>query len=146
VAALIVDMRQLPFGARISDSFIELLRRQIVKAHREMPGASPCLCAQENLDYQALSRGEAQALRFDLSKVQKIVPVNRLARPVRLPKRVISKQRLWVLRFDRREHSADATFNIDGMQLHISKRAQAELKDAAIFSVLGEIVVKYVRI
>ncbi len=138
------DMRQLSFGARISDSFIELLRRQIIQAHREIPGASPCLCAQA--DNQALSREEAHALRIDLSKVQKIVPVNRLARPARLPKRVIRKQRAWVLHFDRREHSADTTFNIDGMKLHVSKRAQAELKDAVIFSVLGKIVVKHARI
>ncbi len=94
-----------------------------------------------------MSRAEPEAMRIDLSKVQKIVPVNRLARTAKLPKRGIGRrQRVWVLRFDKREHPDDATFKIDGMQLHISKRAQAELKHATLFSAFDKIVVKYDRI
>jgi hypothetical protein len=57
-----------------------------------------------------------------------------------------SRERIWALRFEKYQHPAEATFNIDGMQLHISKRAQAELKNATLFCVFGKIVVKYARI
>jgi hypothetical protein len=138
-------MRDLSFGARISDSFVELLRRQIVMAHRQMPGTSPCLCAEEKPNDPTVSRGGPQAIRIDLSKDPKIIPVNRLVPPTSPKRAVTSKERVWVLRFGF-QHPAQDTFNIDGMQLHISKRAQAELKGARLFCVFGEIVVKYVRI
>jgi hypothetical protein len=140
-------MRELPFGARISDSFVEFLRRQIVKAHREMPGTSPCLTAYEKAHDQTVSCGARQATRIDLFKDPKFVPINRLAPPAPHPKRpMIRNERVWLLVFDKHKHPVEATFNIDGMQLHISKRVQAELKNAKIFCVYGNIVVKHVHI
>jgi hypothetical protein len=92
-----------------------------------------------------VGRGGPQAVRIDFSKDPKIIPVNRLAPPTPPKRAMTSKERVWVLRFHFK-HPAEDTFNIDGMQLHISKRVQAELKSAMLFCVFGQIVVKYVRI
>jgi hypothetical protein len=67
-----------------------------------------------------------------------------LAPPTPPKRTAISRRRVWLLRFDF-QHPAEDAFNIDGMQLYVSKRAQAELKGARLFCVFGEIVVKYAR-
>jgi hypothetical protein len=45
--------------------------------------------------------------------------------------------------FRGRKHHPKTTFDIDGLQLHISRQAQTELKGATILVVNDRIVVKY---
>ena len=129
-------MIELPFGARISVSFLHLLRRSAAKAHKESPGTEPFLCAEERVDYQ---RSSSSAARVDFSKEAEIIPTNRLTqpRPAAQPA-TLRKERFWVLRFEKRTQ-AGATFEICGMCLHVSKNAQAELKGGTLYSALYKI-------
>jgi hypothetical protein len=125
----------------MSVSFLHLLRRKIAKALPESPGAVPCLCAEERVEYQRSSSSRA---RVDFSKDADIVPGNRLAPPERATQPVVlSKDRFWVLRFKKLAHSAATTFEVCGMRLHISKKAQVELKGATLYSALDKILVRY---
>ena len=150
-------MRELPFGARIADSFVKKLKWETVKARDGSPGVLPCLCAEER---QRQIWPQKQAQRIDFEKRPEIPGVNRLAPPA--PSRVeLIKERVWVIRFEKRmirvthalRHAAEVfrgpkpqpktTFDIDGVELHISRQAQAELKGATILVVNDRIVVKY---
>ncbi len=138
-------MRELPFGARIADSFVKKLKWETVKANEESPGALPCLCVEEIRRHQTLGAREPQLRRIAFEEGPEIPPVNRLVPPAPPPVMLI-KERVWRLAFDRRKHNPEATFEIDGLELHISKRAQAELKGATIRVVSDRIVVTYENI
>ena len=131
-------MIELAFGARLSVSFLHLLRRSIA---RESPGTEPRLCAEERVDYR---RSGSSGARVDFSKAAKIIPTNRLAQPSPATwPAILSKKRSWVLRFEKPTHQAEATFEVCGMRLHISKKAQAELKGGTLYSALDKIYVRY---
>jgi hypothetical protein len=134
-------MRELPFGARISDSFVDMLKRETAKAKADMLEVLPCLCAQETQHYEAVGRGEPQPRRIDFEEVPETVPTNRLA-PRTLPLMLV-RERVWVLCFDKGKHPPEATFNIDGLELHISEGAQAELKGATLSALDEKIVATY---
>jgi len=138
-----VEEIELPFGARISVSFLHFLTRSTAKAHKESPGTEPCLCADERVDYR---RSSSSGARVDFSKDAEILPTNRLAQPSPATQpATLSKERFWVLRFQKPTHQAEATFEVCGMPLHISKKAQAELKGGTLYSALDKIYVRYER-
>ncbi len=138
-----VEEIELPFGARISVSFLHFLRRSTAKAQKESPGTEPRLCAEERVDYRRSSSGGA---RVDFSKDVEIFPTNRLAQPSPPTQpATLSKERSWVLRFERPAHEAETTFEVCGVRLHISKKAQVELKGGTLYSALDKIYVKYER-
>src|SRR5690242_12767742 len=124
-------MRELPFGARITDAFVKKLKWESARANEELPGALPCLCVEEQKRYLTVRGKSAAVERIDFEKGPEIPPTNRLvsAKPS-LP--IVVKERVWVLLFDRRPHPPEATFEIDGLELHISRLAQAELKGATV--------------
>jgi hypothetical protein len=134
-------LRELPFGARISDSFVKKLKWETAKASEDSPGALPCLCIEQR--QRCETRRESQAKRLDFDKGLEIPPINRLIRPT--PHSTFIKERVWVLCFKTRKHSPKAIFEIDGVELHISERAQAELRGATILVVNDKIVVTYER-
>ena len=123
-----MDMRRLPFGARISEEFIEHLKRATAKARAESPEVLPCLWVEEKQRYEYLAGAGPQTMRIDLEKSTEIAPVNGLA-PGTRPAMLI-KERICVLNFDTRAYKPEATFNIDGLQLHVPQEAQAELRGA----------------
>ena len=136
-------MRELPFGARISDSFVKKLKWETDKANEEWPGMLPCLCVEEKQRHETLGGKKQQARPVNLfQQPAEISPVNRLVPPTPPPAMLI-KERVWVLCFDKRKHPPETTFEIDGLELHISERAQAELKRATLRVVNDEIVVTY---
>lgn len=134
---------ELPFGARISVSFLHFLRRSTAKAHKVSPGTEPRLCAEERVDY---GRSSSSGARVDFSKDAEVFPTNRLAppSPVNQPA-ALSKERFWVLRFEKPAHQAEATFEVCGVRLHISKKAQMELTGGTLYSALDKIYVIYER-
>ena len=124
-------MRELSFGARISDSFVKKLKWETAKATDESPGVLPCLCVEERQRQQNLDCNERQSKRIDIAEEPEIPTVNRLVPPT--PSRVmLIKERVWVLRFEKWRHPPKAIFEIDDVDLHISERAQAELKGSII--------------
>lgn len=148
-------MRELPFGARIADSFVEMLKWETLKARDKSPGVQPCLCIEER---QRHVWPQEQAKRIDFEKRPDVPSVNRLAPPAR-PRVELVKERAWVLRFDKRmtralqntaealrgrKHRPKTTFEIDdGLVLRVSERAQAQLKGSTIEVVNDTIVVTY---
>src|SRR4029077_14237117 len=106
-----MGMRELPFGARISDSFVKKLKWDTIKANEESPGVLPCLCVEEIRRYQALGRREPEGKRIDFEEGPEIPAINRLVPPTPPPVMLI-KERVWVLYFDRRKHPPEATFEI----------------------------------
>ena len=149
-----MSMRELPFGARIADSFVKKLKWETLKARDESPGVLPCLCHQEK---QRHVRTQAQAKRIDFEQRSTIPGVNRLVPPAS-PRAVLIKERVWVLCFDKRMTRAlrqaaevfrgrkdrpKTTFEIDGLKLHVSEQAQAKLKSSTIRVVNDKIVVAY---
>ena len=136
-------MRELPFGARISDSFVKKLKCETAKANEEWQGVLPCLCAEEEQRYESLGGTEQEERPVDLfQEGPEIPPVNRLVPPAPPPGMLI-RERVWVLYFDKRKHPPEATFEIDGLVLHISDQTQAELRGATLRVVDDKIVVKY---
>lgn len=141
-------MRELSFGARISDSFVKKLKWETAKAIDESPGVMPCLCTEERTFHQYCdgNEGQSKSKRIDITQQPEIPAVNRLVRPRRTsPRAMIIRERAWVLLFHRRRPSPDAIFEIDGIELHISKGAQAELKGAVVKAVNDRIVVMHDR-
>ena len=135
-------MIELPFGARISVSFLHLLRRSTAKAQQLSPGTEPCLCAEERVDDRGSSSG---APRVDFSKPPQVFPTNRLAQPdPPTQPATVRKDRSWVLRFVE-PAQAETAFEVCGMLLHISRKAQAELKGGTLYSALDKIYVRYER-
>jgi hypothetical protein len=135
-------MRELPFGARISESFVKKLKWETARASEESPGVLPCLCVEETQRHKHLGRRGPHVGRIEFEKGTEIPPINRLA-PSAWPAVMLIKERVWTLYFDSREHPPEATFEIDGVELHIPAQAQAELKGATILVVNDKIVVKY---
>ena|ERR1041385_70923 len=138
-----MSMRELPFGALISDSFVKKLKWETAKANEEWSGVLPCLCVEEKQRLEAVGEKQQHSRPVDLfQQIPEIPPINRLV-PNKTAPSVLIKERVWVLFFDKRKHPPEATFEIDGVQLHISERAQAELKGATIRVVNDEIVVTH---
>jgi hypothetical protein len=138
-----MGMRELPFGARISDSFVKKLKWETTKANEEWSGVLPCLCVEEKRRYETLGGKQPEARPMNLfQQPPETSPVNRLVPPTPPPGMLI-KERSWVLCFDKRKHPPEATFEVDGLELHISERAQAELKGATLRVVNDKIVVTY---
>jgi hypothetical protein len=134
-------MIELPFGAQISVSFLHLLRRSTSKAQIESPGAEPRLCTHERVDYRKSgSIGE----RVDFSQDAVIVPTNRLVQTDAVGRpAAFSKERVWVLRFDKPAQPSEASFEVCGIRLHISYTAQLELKGGTLFVACDKIYVIY---
>ena len=136
-------MRELSFGARISDSFVKKLKWETAKANEEWSDVSPCLCVEEKRRHETLGTKDEHARPVDLfQEAPEIRPVNRLV-PPRPHAAMLIKERVWILCFDKRKYPPEATFEIDGVQLHISELAQAELKGATLRVVNDKIVVTY---
>jgi len=137
-----MSMRELPFGARVADSFVKKLKWETVKARDESPGVLPCLCVEERQRHVRPTLTEGRAKLIDFEERPTIPGVNRLAPPP--PSGVILvTERAWVLCFDTHKYPPEATFEIDGLVLHVSERDQAELKDSIIQVVNDKIVVNY---
>src|SRR5262249_5752028 len=99
--------------------------------------SEPCLCAEEQVDYR---RSSSSGARTDFSKDAEILPTNRLTQPSPPTQpATLSKERFWVLRFQKPTHHSKAHFEVCGMRLHISRKAQAELKGGTLYSALDEI-------
>lgn len=127
----------------MSVSFLHLLRRKTAKALKESPGAVPCLCVEERVEYK---RSGSSSARVDLSRDADIAPTNRLAPPEPATQPVVfSKDRFWVLLFKKRGSSEATTFEVSGIRLHISQKAQVELKGGTLYSALDKIFVRYDR-
>jgi hypothetical protein len=141
-------MRELSFGARIADSFVKKLKYETAKATDACPGVLPCLCVEERERHESFEADKGQSKRIDIGEAPEIPAVNRLVPPT--PSRVmVIRERAWVLRFlrfDKRKPPAEAIFEIDDVELHISARVQAELKGSMIQVVNDKIVVMYDRI
>jgi hypothetical protein len=135
-------MRELPFGALITDSFVKKLKWETAKANEDLPGALPCLCVEEQKRYLTVGSKAAAAKRIDFGKGPEVLPTNRLVSTRPAPP-IVVKERVWVLLFDKRTHRPEATFEIDGVELHISKLAQAELKGATVSVVNDRIIVTH---
>jgi hypothetical protein len=74
------------------------------------------------------------------------LPTNRLAQPsTPTQPATLSKKRFWILRFEPPAHEAETTFEVCGVRLHISKKAQVELRGATLYAALDKIYVKYER-
>ena len=132
-------MRELPFRARVSDSFIEMLKQASANATAEWPRVLPRLCADEKR--QNADCGEPKEKRINFEHPIESVSINRLA-PRRAPPILIT-ERVWVVCFDKREYTPQTTFNLDGLKVHIDEQAQADLKGATLNVVNGEIVATY---
>jgi len=137
-------MRELPFGAWLSESFIKKLKWESVKAIDESAGVLPCLCVEERQHYEAVGATKSRAKRTAFEEGADIPPVNRLAQP-KPQFRMLIKERIWVLQFNKHRYSKRARFEIDGLELHISEEAQIELRGATIRVVNDKIVVSYER-
>jgi hypothetical protein len=138
-------MRELPFRARIADSFVKMLKWETAKAIDESPGVLPCLCVEESQRRKTLDPREGQPRRIDFGAGPEIPAINRLA-PSTSSRVVVIKERAWVVCFGKRKYPPKATFEIDGLELHISERAQAELSGSTIRVEGDKIVVTYERI
>ena len=147
-------MRELPFGARIADSFVKKLKWETLKASDESPGVQPCLCIKEK-QRQVWTQGQTK--RIDFEQRPTVPDVNRLTPPA--PSRAATiKERAWVLCFEKRmtrslrhafrgrKYRPKTIFDIDGLELHVSEQAQTELKGSTIRVVNDKIVVTYDRI
>ncbi|HSU52525.1 MAG TPA: hypothetical protein VLT36_00540 [Candidatus Dormibacteraeota bacterium] len=151
-------MRELPFGARLTDSFVEMLKWETLRARHYSPGVQPCLYTQE---IERRVQPREQARRINFAKGEEIPGINRVEPPPASHVEVI-KEHVWVLRFDGRttrirralrhaaevlrgrKHRSKTSFEIDdGLELHISERAQAQLKGSTIEVVNDSIVVTY---
>jgi hypothetical protein len=133
-------MRELPFGARITDSFVKKLKWETAKAIEDLPDVLPCLCVEEKGRY-AGGRAVA-AKRIGFEEGPEIPPTNRLIPATPSPV-VLIKERGWVLCFDRRPAAPEDIFGIDGVRLHIPRAAQWELKGATVDVVSDRIVVTH---
>src|SRR5690349_14491581 len=106
-------MRQLPFGARVSDEFIEHLKRETAKAKAESPEVFPCLWVEEATLRVSCGCGP-QTTRMDFEKSTEITPVNRLAlgtRPAPLIKERICVLFLAGALMSRKQHSISTVCN-----------------------------------
>ncbi|SRR5258708_979350 len=134
-------MRELPFGARFSDSFVEMLKQAAAKAKAERPGALPRLFLKEKREYRTQSRREPTGKRIDFDHELEAVPINRLASAG--GRCMVVTERLWMLCFDKIEWATEMTFDLDGVVLHIDQQAQAELRGATLESLNGRIIARY---
>jgi hypothetical protein len=132
-------IRELPFGARITDSFVKKLKWETAKAYEDLPDAMPCLCAEEESRHVS---GRAPPKRIDFEKGPEIPTTNRLILATPSPV-VLIKERGWVLCFDMRPTPPEDVFGIDGVRLHIPRQAQWELKGATVSVVNDRIVVTH---
>jgi hypothetical protein len=135
-------MRELQFGARITDSFVKKLKWETAKAIEDLPGALPCLCVAEQKRYVTAGGKAAAAKRIDFVEGPEIPPTKRLIPATPSPV-VLGKERVWVLCFDTRPPPPEDIFGIDGVRLHIPRAVQWELKGATVSVVNDQIVVTH---
>ena len=122
-------MRELSFGARITDSFVKKLKWETAQASDESRDALLCLCVEERQHKHCCDHKEEKAI--DVEPGAEIPAVNRLVPPT--PSRfVFIKQRAWVLRSKEQRPAANVIFQIDNVQLHIPEQTQAELKGSIV--------------
>jgi len=126
-------MRELPFGARIANSFVKKLKWETAQATEKWPDVMPRLCAEDRYRHE-YGEGQSEGPPFNRLKPRKLRPVT------------LIKERVWILRFDRGRPPAGTIFEIDRVELHISEEAQAELLGSIIQVVDDKIVVTYDRI
>src|SRR5438132_1152858 len=112
-------MRELPFGARVSDSFIEMLKQATANATAEWSGVLPRLWVDEKRHYETAGRGEPREKRINFEHEIEFVPINRPA-PRRAPP-ILVTERVWVVCFDKRKYTPQTTFNLDGLEVHIDE-------------------------
>jgi hypothetical protein len=131
---------ELPFGARISVSFLHFLLRGAANAHKVSPGTEPYLCAEERVDCR---RSGSSGARVDFSKDAEVFPINRLVKPSPSTQHAnFGKERFWVLRFKMPVHQAEEAFDVCGVRLHISRKAQRELEGGTLYAALDKIYVR----
>ena len=135
-------MRELSFGARITDAFVKKLKWETAKANEDSPGALPCLCVEEKRRY--VGARAAAVKRADFEEGPEIPPTNRLMPATPSPV-VVVKERVWVLCFEERPAPPEDIFGIDGVRLHIPRAVQWELKGATVSVVNDRIVVTHGR-
>jgi hypothetical protein len=135
-------MRELPFGARISEAFVKKLKWDTAVAETEAPGTLPCLCMKEG-PWQTLDESKALEERIDLEKNADVPPINRVApHSADLPASFAAMKKIfWALEFDACKYSPESTFEIDGVELHVPKKIQTLLQGRIIHVVSDEILV-----
>jgi len=134
-------MRELPFGARFSDSFVEMLKQTAAKATAEWPGALPRLFLEEKREHRTPSRREPTGKRIDFDHELEAVQINRLASSG--GRCIVVTERLWALCFDKIEWAPEMTFDLGGVKLHIDQQAQTELKGATLEFLNNRIIATY---
>src|SRR5512135_1979203 len=122
-------MQELPFGLRVSDSFITMLKEGTAECRADWPGALPCLVLAETCrpavgDVRLLA---GKRITFD-SDVE-CEPVNRIAQCAG-PATV--NERVWGVAFDGCKYPAHMTFMLAGVEVHIDEQAQALLAGTAL--------------
>src|SRR5258708_34913492 len=130
-------MRELPFGAHFSDSFVEMLKQAAAKATAEWPAVLPRLFLEEKREYRTASPREPTGKRIDFSHELEAVPTNRLVSSG--GRCMVVTERFWTLCFDNIEWVPETTFDLDGAILHIDQQSQAELKGATLDYLSGRI-------
>ena len=139
-------MHELPFGARVSPAFVQVLKWATANAINEGAGlVVASLCFTEKQQVQEASRGSSEEGRIDFEREIEVPSINRLASEATRPRRVTLTESGWTLRFDKPEHPPDTTFLLRGAKIHISKAVQARLKGATLDVVDHKIVVSYER-
>jgi hypothetical protein len=134
-------MHELRFGARLSESFIEMLKQAAAKATAEWPGVLPCLCIGETRQYEDAAQSAPSAERINFERIPDCAPINRLV-PQREPP-ILVTERFWAVCFDKRRYTPQTTFLIDGLEVHVDEQAQSDLKGVTLDFVNGKIVAHY---
>jgi|SRR6516164_6466728 hypothetical protein len=129
----------LSFGARISDSFVEMLKSTTAQARAEWPGALPYLCVEERR-HSEISGTETRNKRVDFALELKCASVNRTSEE-RPP--ILVTERFWVIRFDRKKWPENMSFLLDGLEVHIDLEEQRELKGTRLDFVNYKIVATF---
>ncbi len=130
-------MHKLPFGVRISDSFITMLKEVTAKCRADWPGALPCLVVAEKCDGPPGDSRLPDARRINFDSENECEPINRIAQ---YTGPAPASQRFWAVCFDKRKYPPHMTFVLGGLEVHIDEQAQALLKGATLDFIDGKIV------
>jgi hypothetical protein len=128
----------LPFGARVSDSFVEMLKSNTAQAQAEWPGALPFLCVGER--QYCKNPGPALNKRIDFALPLKCPDLNRITAE---NSRILVTERFWAVCYDRKKWPEHMTFFLDGLEVHIDLEEQQELKEARLDFVNYKIVATF---
>src|SRR5882724_1660002 len=121
-----MSIHELSFGAKISDSLVEMLKRATASAQAEWEGALPCLCLAERGYCDAGGIGQPSEKRINFERESESVPsVNRLEK---YPPHLSVTEFIWMVCFDKRKWPPQTTFVLDGVEVHIDQEAQASMK------------------